>query len=91
MKKIWIGLLAIVVIILSLIFIQYIFGFPIGQECGRWSAFGSFRQKSCECIGIMTGHCPIGSMCDGGTYGCIGTCRNCVCRNTTNMEIIPCD
>ena len=75
MKKLWIALLVIVVIIISLVLFEYVTGFPIGQECGSWS-FGNHTQ--CECIGIMTGHCPMGAMCDTGTFGCIGICQNCV-------------
>ncbi len=93
MKKIWVGLLVIGIIVFSLIFLfSFIFGFPIGQECGNWSAFGGI-QKECKCVGIKTGGCPPGALCDSGTYGCIGICQNCICRNVSSekREIIPCD
>jgi len=93
LRKYWIVFFVIMVIAFSFGFILYI-GWPIGQECGFWSFFKSY-EKNCECIGIKTGHCPPGALCDGGSYGCIGICQNCVCRRvnptTHNWEEVPCD
>jgi L-cysteine desulfidase len=65
----------------------------IGVECGYWDFFGA-SEKKCECIGIKTGRCPPGVVCDGGSWGCIGICQNCIFRkfnsNITNWEIVPC-
>ena len=89
-KWIWI----ILIIIILFLGIELFFGFPLGVECGYWSFFAGY-EKSCDCIGIKTGHCGLGSVCDGGTYGCIGVCSNCVCRqlNATsgNREVVSCD
>lgn len=93
MKKKYYWIIGIVVILLIIIDMLLV-GFPLGMECGHWDAFGR-PQKSCECIGIKTGVCPFFAMCDSGTFGCIGVCQSCVCKqfNVTNheWEIIPCD
>lgn len=91
MKKKYYWIIAIVILFVG---IELFFGFPIGVECGYWSFFEGY-EKSCDCIGIKTGHCGLGSLCDGGAYGCIGVCRNCACRqlNATShdWEEVLCD
>jgi hypothetical protein len=91
-RKYWI-ILFVVIFVLLFSFILYM-GWPIGQECGYWSFFQSY-EKNCECIGIKTGHCPPGAVCDGGSFGCIGICRNCVCRRmnslTYDWEEVSCE
>lgn len=95
MKKIWIGLIVVVfMIILSLVVVEYFTGIPIGKDCGYWNFFTA-SEKICDCVGIKTGFCPVGAVCDGGSFGCIGICQNCLCRRlndtTQNMETVPCD
>ena len=72
----WLG--SAMVLLFIILFI-YFAGLPIGVPCGEWSSFEGYDQD-CECVGIMTGHCPLGSLCEGGKFGCIGICQNCVTK-----------
>lgn len=84
------GLVALLVIAFALFFLPYL---PIGFECSHWNAFGG-PQKKCECIGIKTGLCPPGALCDKGNNKCISICQNCKCweagPNKTEADAVPC-
>ena len=93
MKKRYYWLAFLVFIVILLIFLLYL-GTPLGVDCGSWNFFSGY-EKSCDCIGIKTGHCPPGAVCDGGSTGCLGICSNCVCKQRNSdgngMSIVPCD
>ncbi|MCX6821727.1 MAG: hypothetical protein NTW30_03015, partial [Candidatus Aenigmarchaeota archaeon] len=68
----------------------------VSSWCRMWLLeFFAGYEKSCQCIGIKTGHCPFGAACDGGSFGCIGICKSCECRKLNsvsgNWEKVLCD
>ena len=57
------------------------------QACGGWDPSG---EIICECTGKLTkSTCPIGAVCDSGTYFCDGECGQCCYKGISARDDYP--